>query len=1535
MTIENDHIARQLSTYSGTNRNGWSGLKRATDWDAIHSNYKVGTYATSNYSWKKGVLYKPQDLRGYDFNFDLPKDATPINLKLYLHIRVTGSSVKTPSVKFNLVAPKHKNLNNTKSYHETGWHNGYYVDGTGSYKGNTYISTGWWLFEYEMPYSELSKGGYDYTTFNKDMGVDVRFRDGNGSCGVQLAYMYMRLEYVQPNHQIKFVESPAHLSTGEEFNLDVKYTQSEPKAVHGGNITFDVLPQWGEEILSYSLKDSGQSYDSATKKWTVNSVGKQSHTMSLGLKSHVIEDNVILFHNSKCGFTHHSYLNYGVDGGYDNIRLSTVGTVKQNVKSYMLVAIEGYSSDSTATYVFDTDNVMGMRVVDWDVSDETPNVSIKEISNDKKSITLNVPTHERFTAYLLVTFVPYGFGETDLTIYSDDTHQTKTLTIDIVEGLVFHVTSDLNKKDTDEIMYLYCPTNKVVVQTGRVLSDIESGTSILPFRADPVDSLMTQSDIKMHLNKLEDLDYIGCVPLEQTHFDPKSTYKDTLLNTNYKNKRYMGKKLASDEDITLNVRLHPKDVTTIQGLIDMDKPIPINANHRCFEGDSLNHRGWCEIYAIKTEQTGNNPHWYKCDIDVKYLTHNLNTRLAIERGNKVSDYPLSDVMYSRLNYGDTLSLPSDATNLTDDDFFFKIATDGTYEYIEDVDPSFANIFNLNNGEHLALTSRDKLANMTRIGMEWSSVLLDEIKENNISRIIKLVDTDGNSVFEYEYTNFEFSYDTSNNVNNINADVVFRIRTVTGWENINDNINLRMLLHDSSTGVTVSADTSSVGSVNAQRLYGSTLHFELENNKLKVIDEGFNGREVHTENAIELMDGDYYFVTEWKNNNSDAETDDVTAYMNFSVEETMITSDFATKYSKCVTSPFPVAKKHMLFTRDGEEGTLYYYEDDGEEFSYLIEPYYIYQNGTDLKSSDGTSIFNLNYGYEIVYIQNGLVRMGFNRINGEVYLAKYDPKSNIYITTHNFRLEKYSDINTRSISDDKIEIQASDTIFTIWRGHPYIMITHPTEDILIDTRFNRVWAEGVGSNTISEYPIYWDLLNTSNLLPPCVGGVKEMDKSCLEVSEEDVSRTQTTLEWDNFPSHIYADEDTTFAVKSATGTGRVSNPTDDITLDYAYNKSIFGDYTVEFETNPDIPCWIHEYGDKQVISPNTSSVFAKVTDYDGNPINNVTVNFYEEYEVGFVDFYTNKTFVNADDPSTTATFTSHVHDIDESIVIGGRVNFEAEFETPNWNIDLDGDEVFNGSNTVTATVTDSSDNPQENVLLSFYEDIPVAPTEVRWDLISSNNVQKGQSISLSATLYDANNHRYVNDEYVELVDTDGTVLSRAKTSIKTINRARFTYTGRGDGIHQLRARWNHLQSDVFELLDSLYYDNANSDKTASYTKSRCSLELGNNQLIATKTSAGDGYAEYRPSTVDDYIGNTIYFGCNILEATDGVRLSIYQQVNNSWSEVSPVHSDYVTSGNMNISADINQNATGVRIRLDLRNVGANGTCKFKDFKVYLI
>ena len=208
----------------------------------------------------------------------------------------------------------------------------------------------------------------------------------------------------------------------------------------------------------------------------------------------------------------------------------------------------------------------------------------------------------------------------------------------------------------------------------------------------------------------------------------------------------MGKKGAIDEDISLNVRLPPVDVSTVQGMIEMDKPIPINTNHLCFEGDALNHRGWCEIYKITTDRVGNNPLWYDCDIDVKYITHNINTRFLINKGSRVSDYFLPNLLKPTYKSGCDLS-----------DAFYCSST-GTIGYNGDnVDVNRRNIVVLDEKEYFKIRSQDKLSIKCMVDMNWASTVNTESRDNHVSRIFRLVDSvSGNTVFEYEY--FDFTHD---------------------------------------------------------------------------------------------------------------------------------------------------------------------------------------------------------------------------------------------------------------------------------------------------------------------------------------------------------------------------------------------------------------------------------------------------------------------------------------------------------------------------------------------------------------------------------------------------------------------------------------------------------------------------------------------------------------------------------------------------------------------------------------------------------
>jgi len=1176
--------------------------KVATHYTTKETKDKNGKKVTKKVADKWKTVYgRPRVLACSDFHMEIPTGAYIYQVKFEARIRVDSNvDVLAPIGNFRIGTKLYgEKYDDTKKL-STGWNDGCYevvpkkTKLTSKFKTYTYT-----IKEDDVQLAKYTAGGLN----NIQMGIDfiwqdAEFKGDNGEGKVYVEWVRCTVEYDVPNYQLSITNpkdksnttstSPYKIDTYKEFNL-VVHCKNNAKA-KGSNQNIIVAVPWGTELVSATPKQG--TYTAETKTWTVPAKAGADYQLNLKLKakktdlSHLEVRNHLQPVSATTSASYYYFANKTVYDGYNNIIISPNMTLRKNTKSCINVLIFGNSSDTTVTVNLACDGSYTGGTWSLNADSSTEGVSLD--SQTSTSATLTVPSE--YTASLDYCFYPSNTGDYTFTVSSTDSSETDTFTFEVIEP--YEYVLNLHGETAD----------KLLIRTHRIASDVETDTTIIPITFDEVDSNMIMSECKLSMNVWEDLDYIGCVPLEHLHFDPKSTFKDTLLNSTYKNKRYMGKKLATDEDITLNVRLHPQQVTTIQGLIEMDKPIPINANHLCFEGDALNHRGWAEIYSIKAEKT--NPHWYKCDIDVKYLTHNLNTRFKIDKGLKVSDYQIGSMMGE---------VHASGENLSDADSYFVTDTDGTFYYAEDYteddevitfNDNERNNFSIDNGQHIRVTSRNPIAHTSIVSYSWSSVLIDEERENDVSRIIRLLDKNNKVVFEYEYDDIEFDDDE------VTANVIYRVLDKTDTlVDAQKDITLRyspndVTLEDDDVDEETDSEITDVEET-GEAHFGSTLRLSLENNKLSIVDMGFNGREIVVDD-LPLVEGDYYYQVEWINNNDDAETSDIDCVFDFAVQETLLTSTYADKFGKLIISPFPVAHKKVLFTREAQEGTLYYYYDDGEEFSYLVEPYYQYMNGTDLVTNDGISIFNLNYGYEIVYIQNGLVRLGFNRLTGYLYLGKFDVQSQDYVTTHVLHLEKYDDINLNSISDDKIEIQASDSTFTIYRGHPYIKIKHELEDIWIDTVFNRVWAEQVGDDDGTELPAYWDLLNDKNLLDECVGG-SNIKSSCIETDPvTHNSRTSTTLSFSDFPSDIETG-DVKFTLSGTT----LSEYTDEITLDGT--QSSFGTYSVEIVSDGE-PVRIDTSSPSNIIQVNENAeFFAHVTDSVYAGVSGETVYFYEKLE----------------------------------------------------------------------------------------------------------------------------------------------------------------------------------------------------------------------------------------------------------------------------------------------------------------------------------
>lgn len=1119
----------------------------------------------------------PEALTAHKFNLNIPVEAYIDNVTIIADYKVSkGITVKAPYGKFMIYGGNGKVNQVAKG--KTGWYDKTYC----VYPSNN-ISTKDTQVKYTISGKEWNKIKYPTKQLNQHiMGIDL-YPQIPSNMTSTTAYIYLNwvkivVDYTLPKTTVSYSISntsesnPYECLVGDEFDLNVIINQNK---VDGGTkkILFDV--PWGTDVTGltnpYSFRASPNRKVVIPLKFNPNGIGiKEFNT---------IVDNVgVPFYYYPLLYNDSDYFKTNITS--TEMRKGVLGCFTFNIQS------ESTNSSETFKIIFDKPNLYANILLDKEVSSEGVEIISCTPVTDGYEVVCNVPTHTLNTIKFDLCVYPRESGEQSVSIKDLANNESYTYKFNCLEAYDYHLgnTSDI----TDTQFNILALSELRLSKSHHVPSEVESKGLFFNCSFQDGDSVMTMKDNNLTAYYYEPIDYIGCVPLEHLHFDPKSTYKDTLLNNKYKNNTFMGKKLASDEDITLNVRLHPQQVTTIQGLIDIDKPIPINANHRCFEGDALNHRGWCEIYGIKAEET--NPHWYKCDIDVKYITHNLNTRFTINRG--VKSYPTSipDLVAPVLNYHD---------NILD---YFNVTTNGTYTYNEDYISYDENIeilfednqrhqFELESGQSVQITSKDKLSNRTNIVVDWSTAKMAEDKENLVSRVFR-IKNQSNTVFEYEYSDFDF-----NDANYISCNVIGRQLRNGSYDPLVIDKIIDLRVDDDSD---VDEETGEVINDTNDVYFGSVLHFELTGKKLKIIDEGFNGKEVSVTLEDELEGDSFYFEAEVINHNQDMETEEVISYLNFYVEDTLLsTSRFYDRYDRMIVSPFPVSdNKRLLFVREAKEGVIYYYEEDElEKFSYIIDPYYQYKNGADLTYLDN-SILSLNYGYNPVYMENGLVKLGFNRLNGNLYLSKWDNKLEDYVPVSKFHLGNEKDVDLSYISDDKIVLSAGDSKFTIWRGHPYIMINHSAEDIYIDTVSSRVWAEDVG-NDVSEYPVYYDLMNTKNLLPKEYGGNK-IDTDGLVVSDDDVAHLD--LELYGEPS-IVSGVEATFGVRGTVGNVDVDLP---VSEDYSsYKDNVFGETEWEIIADNNMV-----YPPLFMITNNGLSVTAHVCDVDGKGIKDKAVKFYQ-------------------------------------------------------------------------------------------------------------------------------------------------------------------------------------------------------------------------------------------------------------------------------------------------------------------------------------
>lgn len=1208
------------------------------DWDkcnnasSIDGKHKPKGKAVSYYKKSNKKVKKPWTLSAHNFQLNIPDCAYINKVTFQVRMKVEGEiNVKAPYARFNI-------YNGTKyietyTVDDTGWDDGYWY-----YNPNARLTGTWNTYDYVISGKEFYKRGYPISSLKKSiMGVDLRFYSAKNQSNVNeidVDYVKCIVEYELPDHKITFDEvtsedNPRVVDAGEEFKFKVVYqNRSNAGCCDGVNkqIKVGLPPHTVVDVING---------DYVNGIWTVRCTPNSKSVLELKLKSYYLGEYPISLSNKDIGdYTYWTYFarpscNVG------DIHVS-LGVMQQGVMS--CVHITGMCISNYGEYILDTtlnEDISPEDVV-WTV-EGNPEVTI----SDPTHLILNIPVNKLVEFKLKGCYVPPNSGQKTCILKDEFENIILEFPYTVLPAPSFVITNKPTSQENNrEVMEIPLSPSNILFQTHRVASSTDIQAYVIDCGVADYDKNTVVDECNLTASTWEKINYIGCVPLKYPHYDPKSTFENKLIDKSYKNKTYMGKEGVIEEDITLQFKTPRQDVTTLQGLVELDKPTPINANHKCFEGDALNHRGWVVLSKIEAEQT--NPLWYDVDAKVKYITHDINTKFQIFKGLPVNNVPMPDMVVETFGLGDNLSEGLE---------LFNIDTDGGFIYDDDGEDGAKNIFSLDEGQHLSISTRKPLTNVANLRFDWYSNRINELRENNINRIFILKDKTGNHILEYEYTDFNFANEY------VTCTVIIRYLNKNGaWETITlENVDLKTELeadpvtvdnnenigYEGSnsddeyvefvddngdpiiwTGATTSLTINNItytgleilsyfdskgynylscvegeslkilnegydndesnaytpgyiapsfnpSSYDLSLLYGSSLQFELNNTILKLTDSGYSGREVYKE--IELVKGEYFLEALWTNANHDGTTEDVISYIDIALEETVFNTQYVEQYKDLIVSPFPIPNKKVVFTRESREGSIYYLTGE-EPFKYMLEPFYQYYCGTDLVTREGISIFNLNNSYTYFYIENGLVRLGFNKYNGSLYLAKYDNINKKYVTTTYLHMSNDIKFSLAKYSDDEITIKAgNDTYFTIWRGHPYIKIKNPTDEIYFDSHFNYCYGDCVDGYAY-DYSLIHTFMNTDNLLPSCIGS-KSLNTKCVSVDDDLVTTGTNHTITLNAPTHVTALEDVTLTVglTPATNDGEVHYLVDDVdvatvTAPFSFTGDLFkeGDktYTVQ-------------------------------------------------------------------------------------------------------------------------------------------------------------------------------------------------------------------------------------------------------------------------------------------------------------------------------------------------------------------------------------
>lgn len=536
-------------------------------------------------------------------------------------------------------------------------------------------------------------------------------------------------------------------------------------------------------------------------------------------------------------------------------------------------------------------------------------------------------------------------------------------------------------------------------------------------------NVYTDTIVNAWLQKIQG--YIGCVQLFEPHLREglSNTTSNDLIEDTHHNRTNLGKKGNLKEDIGLSLYVNYKDVATLNSLVALDEPVPIDINPYSMQLDPLGHRGYGVISKVKSEPA--NSLYSKCDVDVRYLTHLLRPEMSIIRGTNLNKYSIR-------NQHPINVLDSTWTNIYDNN---ESVLDSFDDYIGtgcDVTKAksgttllWGDEITVTGGSKVVFATKEIMALPCNISLDWI-MKNSGTRKDKLNRMVRVLDEEGNYVLNYTLYGFDSS--TSD------IDVIIE-------KYVNNNViptygKVKLINPPEDSGVTDAKYSQCKISINDEGI-------------LNLTETGLTGLDVLVDN-IQLPEGNYHIEIEF---NQDEEG---TTYHRIGVElnETRMLNNQKLKYINEIVSSLPLRNKIIKRTRESEDGTLYYYTQDDVESVYISSPNLIYKGACNLTTEHGISVLENNFDVDPIVMTNGLVKVLFSRRDKIIRVSTfYSSKGINYqnLTYWNdvmvFRLDDMDNLKP-TLSSDKVEVEVGGTKWSLLRGRPFIDVEHPNQKLYI-------------------------------------------------------------------------------------------------------------------------------------------------------------------------------------------------------------------------------------------------------------------------------------------------------------------------------------------------------------------------------------------------------------------------------------------------------------------------------------------------------